>query len=682
MTAVGLLGTMALATACVESPTNKEPDPTYSTTQYGLQPVQDCDQLEKRIENALVEQVLRDRYSANFGLEVDAAAGDASSMNNANGGRDTSSSPDDYTTTNVQEAGVDEVDIVKTDGNHIYLADHGDVVILKSWPAEETEELARVTIGQDSYSQGLFLHGDRLLAISAVWDQIDDQDYFNGTRITVIDISDRANPKIERRIDVEGWSNDARMIDGEVYIVSNTGLRLQQDYWDIVWTDDDKLPEPEWDADDERQEELRAEARPIVRKRVRRYLDGHDVRELLPRQRLVDSSGQGRKATTPMYACSDVYVPSVVAQAGMLNLTHVDLDDGGKPAIRSTGVMANGWQVYASQDNLYVAMTSRWWWWGWGNQENETHIHKFGLEGPKGRPEYVASGKVEGWLLNQFSMSEYEGHLRVATTDNEFTWNQATQEQDIEGGNHLTVLKQDGPKLVETGAVRNLAPGEQVYAARMIGDRGYVVTFRQTDPLFTFDLSDPTNPKLEGELKVNGFSSYIHPMGDDHLLTIGQDADDDGRVTGVHLQIFDVSDMKNPTRTHQEKISTGSWSSWSEAMWDHHAFTYHQEKGILAVPVNIYDWQDQNGENFSGLLVYRANENGFTELGRVNHGDLVKQYWCGTGQTDCPEYTNSWWTSVRRSIFMDDYLFSISDVGVKVNDLTDPSNEYVGLMLQ
>ncbi len=676
-TAMGVVGAVALTSACLEDPGSKEPDPTYSTTEYRLQPVEDCDQLERRIEDALVEDILRNRY-ANYGPALNAEA-------SADGGtqdRGESESPDDYTTTNVQEEGVDEVDIVKTDGDHIYLTDGGDVVILESWPAEETREIARVTIGEDSYSQGLFLHEDRLLAMSTVYDRsAGPEDIFTGTRITVIDISDRSNPTVERRIDVEGWANDARMIDGDVYIVSNSGLHLTNDYWELVWEDEGDLPEPEFDADEERLAELRAEARPKVRRRVREYLSNHDIEDLLPKKRIIADDGD--QTWSRMYECSDIYLPSAIAQAGMLNVTHVDLSDAGKPALDSTGLMANGWQVYASRDNLYVAMSSRAWWWGWGEQDNETHIHKFGLRGRSGGPEYVASGRVDGWLLNQFSMSEHKGFLRVATTDNEFTWNEATREQDVEGGNHLTVLEQDGGALKETGSVRNLAPGERIYSARMMGDRGYVVTFRQTDPLFTFDLSDPHNPKLEGELKINGFSSYMHPLGDDHLLTIGQDADDEGRVTGVHLQVFDVSDMKNPTRAHHERITTGSWSSWSEAMWDHHAFTYHQEKGILAFPINIYEWDRAGGENFSGLLVYRATaDDGFSEMGRVNHTDLVQQYWCD-GQTveRCDDYSNSWWTSVRRSIFIEDYLFSISEMGVKVNDLQDPSTEYTAVTL-
>ena len=407
-----------------------------------------------------------------------------------------------------------------------------------------------------------------------------------------------------------------------------------------------------------------------------------DVNDVFPTRRVLNSQGTVL-ASAPLYQCDEIYLPQQLAQLGLLNITHFDLDD--KTPITTTGVMANGWEVYASGENLYVSMSSNWWWWGWGNNDQETIIHKFALNGANDKPVYAASGKVDGWLLNQFSMSEYNDHLRIATTDNQWVWDETTGEGTQVGGNHLTILKDVQGQLTETGSVRDLAPGEQIFSTRFVGDRGYMVTFEQTDPLFTFDLSDPTNPQMKGELKINGFSSYMHPIDNNHLLTIGQDADDTGRVTGVHLQIFDVDNLSAPTRVQHHKISTGDWSSWSEAMWDHHAFTYHPGKKILAVPVNIYEWDANNGENFSGLIIYRVDAtNGFTELGRVNHADLATRYYCkefGPDTYSCLYDEYQWWTSVRRSIFIEDYVFSLSTIGVKVNDLLDARTEHKALSL-
>ncbi len=538
----------------------------------------------------------------------------------------------------------------------------------------------------------MFLKGDEVVTFASLSDYSQDArgdyvEHFSGTRINVLDISDRANPKLKRQLDVEGWYVNARMIDGDIYMISNTDLHLPFNVWDVAYNDTliEGLPEIEWDADAERIEELKNIARPTVRTWVARQMNGHSVVDMMPRKRIFDAQGN-KVSETPMYKCTDIYLPAQITESGILNLTHVDLDKSSAP-ITATGLLANGWNVYSSQENLYIAMSSGSWWWGWGQRENTSHIHKFALDTTNGKPRYAASGEVDGWILNQFSMSEYDGHLRVATTDNDWTWDEATQESNVTGGNNLIILKEDQGQLVETGSVRDLAPGERIYSARMMGPRGYMVTFRQTDPLYTFDLSDPNDPKLEGELKINGFSSYMHPMGANHLLTIGQDANDEGQVSGVHLQIFDVTDMKNPVRTHQHKISTGNWSSWSEAMWDHHAFTYHPGRDVLAIPANIHEWDEAGGENFSGLLLFNANEDGFSEIGRVDHSDMASTYYCAMHPNEdwaCnPESENHiWWTSIRRSVFIEDYVFSFGDLGLKVNGLYSPDTEYASIMLR
>lgn len=689
----------ALLGGCAEDVEKPDGGETpVATTEFSLVPAQSCTDVRDNVVDALTEELLRQRYDYGGWLEGDAFGGNNAAPTQGADDRANGDSPDDYTTTNNQEAGVDEADFVKTDGEHIYVLNGYDLVIVDSWPADQASEIGRFTIGGDNFSENgewredyqysapsaMFLDGDYVAVFSQVYESTTDasgnHDYFQGTRITVIDVSDRTAPRLDRAIDIEGWYNDARMIGGEVYVVSNGWIEYPDGFWDLTYDDGTNthgLPAQEWDADEARKTQLKNQARPIARQLVSNLLGSGSITDRLPIERQLNSNLEVVSERT-LYSCTDLYMPQAVAQAGILNISHFDLDQ--KSAIKSTGLLSNGWEVYSSEDNLYVAQSSGWWWWGWGGG-TETAIHKFGLNGPNGNPAYVASGLVDGWLLNQFSMSEHNGFLRVATTDNQWAENATTGEWEQTGGNHVIVLEQNQGQLKETSSIRNLAPGEQVFAARFLGDKGYVVTFEQTDPLFTFDLSDPYNAKLKGELKINGFSSYIHPMGQNHLLTIGQDATDTGEVLGVHLQIFDVSDMTNPVRTFQEKISTGAWSSWSEAMWDHHAFTYHPGKEILAVPVNIHEWSANNGQNFSGLLVYKASATtGFAELGRINHADLVSTYHCGYSSVDCYEY--NWWTSVRRSIFIEDNVFSISDMGIKVNDLNSPATEHTSMILR
>ncbi len=659
----------------------QEDDPKpLATAPFALTPAANCDVIRGHVLDVAVETIVQNRYGANFWrMGVDFA-----NDGTAAPGTDEKTGPDDFTTTNVQEAGVDELDFVKTDGSFIYTTRDNALIIVKSWPVDDLQEVARVPLTSQTngwaWAQGLFLHEDRVITLTNVGHyDTPESAYTYGTQIAIFDVSDRSQPLRLATHFIEGWTADARMIDGKVYLVSNAELHLPYYTWDYTWASYPGVPDAGYIEDESQRLATMAAARPYFRALLNDATQGIDTLSIFPKSGTVDAQGVMHQA--PLFACTDVYLPPNKASLGLLTISHLRLDE--PDFIHHTGLLASGWTVYASQQNLYVAMSSRWWWWGWGNTNLESHIHKFHLNGPGNKPVYAASGHVEGWLLNQFAMSEFGGHLRVATTNNNWEWNEATNESDVTGGSQVTILQDQQGELTQVGFLGGLAPGEQIFAVRMVGNRGFMVTFRQTDPLFTIDLANPHQPKLLGELKINGFSSYIHMMGEDHLLTIGQDADDDGRVIGVHLQIFDVSDMRNPTRTHQELLSTGSWSSWSEAMWDHHAFTYHQGKGILAVPVNIYNWDGNSGENFSGLVVYRANTQGFTPLGRVNHANLVTYAACMQrfGEWGCdPDWGYDWWTTVRRSIFMDDYLFSLSDVGIKINDLLNPAVEHAFLV--
>ena len=213
--------------------------------------------------------------------------------------------------------------------------------------------------------------------------------------------------------------------------------------------------------------------------------------------------------------------------------------------------------MYASSERLYVA-NRRW------IDRNDfgaedargvtTHIHRFDVSGSDG-PAYEASGSVDGFLLNQFAMSEHEGYLRVASTDTP-VW--GWWRQDGTSVSRVDVLQRDGAELRLVGSVGGLGQGERIYAVRFIGDIGYVVTFRQIDPLYTVDLSDPSDPRVVGELKIPGYSAYLHPIGKNVLLGVGQDADELGRVLGTQVSVFDVSDLANPVRTHQFKLPRSS----------------------------------------------------------------------------------------------------------------------------
>ena len=241
---------------------------------------------------------------------------------------------------------------------------------------------------------------------------------------------------------------------------------------------------------------------------------------------------------------------------------------------------------------------------------------------------------MPGSLLNQFSLSEDKGVLRAATTVG----------FGPEAESQVTTLDQQGGHLLRRGQVGGLGRGERIYAVRFIGDVGYVVTFRQTDPLYTLDLSDPDRPRVAGELKIPGYSAYLHPVGEQLLLGVGQEATDDGRLQGLQLSLFDVSDLAHPARIGRLRLSE-RWSH-SAAEWDHHAFLWWPATKLAVLPIDSYDFQGA-----AGYVVDRAR--GIAELGRASH----------------PSSDAGWTPSISRAVVVGPRLFTISDLGVRASGL-------------
>jgi hypothetical protein len=300
--------------------------------------------------------------------------------------------------------------------------------------------------------------------------------------------------------------------------------------------------------------------------------------------------------------------------------------------------MTSGETVYASQDRLYVASER---WLGADPSRGEirddaaTGLHAFDTSKP-GVTGYVGSGEVPGYLLNQWSLSEHEGILRAATTSMPPWESRERSESAVR-----TLEERDG-RLAELGRVGGLGKGEQIYAVRFMGATGFVVTFRQVDPLYTLDLADPRAPKLIGELKVPGYSAYLHPVGEGLLLGVGQDADEDGMATGVQLSLFDVSDLRNPVRIAQRGVGP---YSYTEVEDDHHAFTWWAPGQLAVIPVFQYA-EDYVDGVFSGALAFRVDRaGGIQEAARFTHPR-------GVGDV------------FRRSLVIGDRLLLVSDRGV------------------
>ncbi len=613
-----------------------------------LKALNDCDALRGYVTDVVVETLVRRLYWSYAVLAYGGAMRDGEGAG----------SPTDYTTTNVQEQGVDELDLVETDGEYVYATVDDLFAVVDSWPPQESRLASSVRL--EGTAHGLFLRGDLAAVFSTYWNSGGfAPQFWGGTRLQIIDVSDRSAPAAVRTIDVEGSLVAARMIDGHLYAVVSTWMPIPEAAWRLLDRDDLGLPELDDDPTDEEREAAAAIARAILRPHVRETVVALALGDLVPEVR-DRTQADPEPDPQPLLGCGDLFRPPEISQYSVLSVLHLDLDrpDPVAAPLQATGLLADGWTVYASARNLYVAQSSWWWWRGWGPPDMTTAIHKLELAGDSDRPvRYKASGEVDGWLLNQFSLSEHDSHLRSATT--EFDWWWGTSEDGEDRGSLVTVLEDDGRgRLVQVGRIEGIAPGERIYACRFMGDRGYLVTFVQVDPLFTVDLSDPTRPAIVGELEVPGFSSYLHPIGEDHLLAVGIDADEQGRPIGLAVSVFDVRDFARPKLAHRHLIEDqgGVWS-WSEALDDHHAFTYHRD--VLSIPAYI----SGEGGSFSGLVVLWVDPTlGISELGRVDHADLPPGPW-----SDSP------W--MRRSVYIEDALYSLSTLGVKANLLYQPTVE-------
>jgi uncharacterized secreted protein with C-terminal beta-propeller domain len=598
--------------------------PERHASSVALKAVDDCQALRSYVSEVVLETLIKNLYW--WGPMPMGGSPWAGAEDGARG-------PDDYTTTNVQEQGVDELDMVKTDGRYLYVADSDLFAIVRSWPPDRSRLASSTRL--DGNALGLFLHGDLAVVFSNYYGGKDLMpEYWGGTRIQMFDVSDRREPRIVRTIDFEGSLADARLIDGHLYAVISTPMQIPQEAWELLYRDDLDLPELDWDATEEERQAAMEKARKILRPLVDDIVARLGPEEMVPLVRDQNPFGP-EVGWRPLLACDELYRPAEVSEYSVLSVVHLPLDDAAPTAgrLQAAGVIADGWTVYASARNLYVAQSSWWWWWGWGPLDMDTAIHKFELDPEQDRPvRYAASGEVEGWLHNQFSMGEHESYLRVATTEHDWWWGSTEDGEDH--GSLVTVLSDNGEgELEAVGRLTGIAPGERIYACRFMGDRGYLVTFVQVDPLFTLDLSDPTAPSIAGELEQ-------------------------GAVLGLAVSVFDVSDFDHPELAHRYLIEDdeNSWS-WSEALNDHHAFTYHRE--VLSIPAYV----SGKSKWFSGLLVLMVDpEHGIGELGWVDHTDLPAGPWG----------SSAW---MRRSVYIEDALYSLSNLGVKVNRLLAPSIE-------
>lgn len=544
-----------------------------------------------------------------------------------------------YSSTNTNEAGVDEPDLVKTDGRRIVVVGHGRLRVVDPATRRVTGQIDLA--GSDAnlrYAQlSLLLHGDRALVLvpgvaappgrpEPVAESPVKPYPRIGSEALLVDLS--GTPKIVSRYRTDGFVVDARQVGGTARVVVRSQPRLDFPY-DQKGTDAQRIAAN------------------------RRVIDKSRLADWLPRYEITTSG----RTETGQLPCDRLSHPPAYSGATMLTVLTLDL---GKPALTGgdpVGVMADGETVYGTATSLYVASDRR------GlmplpaeraqaspaqPDEPTTQIHRFDLSAP-GPARYVASGEVPGWLINQYAMSEWNGHLRVATTSGR-EW--GPDPTPTSSGVYVLNIPDGAGQAVqalrEVGRVTGLGRTEQIHGVRFIGDTGYVVTFRRTDPLYSLDLRDPAKPRVSGELKINGYSAYLHQVGDGRLVGIGQDADAQGRPMGMQVSLFDVSDPARPIRVAQHRVVDG----YSEAEFDPHAFLYWPADRLLVVPLFA------PGGLESSALALRVGDRSLDEAGAVRHRAPDRSR---------PDMNDM----VRRSLVVGDTLWTMSDAGLMASSIAD-----------
>ncbi len=620
------------------------PEPVKQTKE--IPKFSSCTEIKNTFEAA------QNNYGRSYGIMDMIGAPMMSESGTAKSDSSSSATPR-YSETNIQVEGVDEADIVKTDGKYIYVISNKNLIIAEAFPAETAQILSKTDL--EFNPTEIFIHKDVVLVFGQSYREYEKQnaeksiapgEYYpyygsNLAVIKMIDISSKENPEIKRTVEFEGSYLNSRKINENVYFVINSypNYRVLEDGGDGIvplYSDSDK---------------------------------GDEFKEIS--------------------RCTDIgYLPPINPES-FVTLASISMNNFNSEIEKET-VVGSAQNLYASQENLYIAQTQ----YNYtdyipivsevvdvvksviSNNTEQTSVHKFSLQ--NGKIGYLGVMQAPGRILNQFSMDEFEGNFRIATT---------AGNASRMGGNTSNNIYIFGEDLEIKGKLEDLAPGEQIYSARFMGKKGYLVTFKKIDPLFVIDLSNAENPKVLGKLKIPGYSDYLHPIDETHLIGIGKDTieakeGDFAWYQGIKIAVFDVSDVEHPKEMYKEII--GDRGTESYALQDHKAFLFDKEKNLLVIPVQLAEISDEQREayergdrwgpmygdfTFQGAYVYNLSlENGFQLQGRITHLDedddsLEKSgyYYSGGG------------TEVKRSLFIGDVLYTISNNKILANSLEDLS---------
>jgi len=644
---------------------------------------------------------------------------------NASTTSDTSSQPasstPNHSETETQVKGVDEADIVKADGTKLYVLHGQKFLIVDAWPAEKLGVAGGLDI--EGTPSEMFVAGGRAVVFSTVpgapvyaaagltpragysdgyvtplYGGVADiaPSYPGGasfanplTKVTVLSL-DGGTASVSRELYFEGSYLSSRRVASKVRLILEGGAHGPALNYSptlpAVYTSDNQYRAPTQDEQIAAWEALRSKNNALI--------EATTYTDWVPLGFTKDENGVHAAPSD----CAGFYVPSVGStEFGMTQIQAFDLDLPSEPP-QSVAIFGAAETVYGNADSLVLA--SRAYPDPWLQQRqsyaalpltdanapaktipvetlNYTHLHLFDVA--NAQPAYVASGTVPGDVKDQFSLDKKGGLVRVTTTEQR-------SGAPLEDGrqnelSHVFVLKNSGQSLSVIGDAGPIAPGEQLYSTRYVGDKAYVVTWHVTDPLFVIDLTEPTQPKVLGELKIPGFSEYMHPLDDTHLLTIGRETDatghqhtDGGYWYGLSIQVFDVTDPLNPALAHKYVYDGGDYAT-SEATQNHKAFTYFDDRKLLAFPYVRQGYTATSGNGPSSTLeVFHVDvASGIQKIGSVDHSSLL-----GTLPNGYYGYCGGYFDgSVRRGVFFENVVYSISYGGILANaveNLATPLN--------
>lgn len=566
------------------------------------------------------------------GLTIDAAT------NSADAESTKSSSSNDYSTTNIQVENVDEADIIKNDGKYLYSLSDNDVIITNSEDPENISVASKITVSQGT-PVDLMLYNNKLVIISDYYISANSYRYnnTNNTIVDVYDIQDKTTPKRVKTYTLYEPYYTSRCINNKLYVISSGKLRKDDNNKDDIATyyyeDNNKID--------------------IKLKDIKYLKDIKTNNQTLISTLDLDNPTENINLQSYLIDISNAYVSQ--NNIYLLNQSYKYSNDYTplSAIFGFKGIL--GLSDYSSSSS---------------DSDTSTTIYKFNIL-DNGSIKYSAKAKETGKTINQFSLDEYNGNLRVALYNT--------------NGSKVVVFNDNLEKIGQTSY---LAKGENMYSSRFFGNEAYLVTYRTVDPLYVIDLSEPTTPKVLGELKIPGYSTYLHPYDENHIIGIGMETKETvnrnsfGRVTftssrivGMKMALFDVTNPNNPTQISSTVIGDSRTSS--AILTNHKALLFSKEKELLAIPVNNYaeDFEITNSsDSYSsivnsytsygkqylseGYLVYNINlKDGITLKGKVVHEGTSSRY---------SSYNN---TKLLRGAYIGNNLYTISEDMIKVNSL-------------